>query len=218
MFSDGRVCLYAACRPFSLPHPLPLLLRSVGVACGQQVVVKSCWCNFRSDSHVAADEGTFASRTGTAGCISREKSFSGCPLEWEWQDSPGEQTAYCGNFSFLREGIGMPRPRPYLAGGLTPQRRRVITEPVNSAGVEVRGGDAAARPFLPPVCLVYASLADSRRPGHHYRRPLPPTSLGANLPPTEPRPVAPVKEPAPARSGAWPQYQCVVVSLEFTIK
>lgn len=98
---------------------------------------------------------------------------------------PMRAAAYCGNFSFLRESIGMPRPRLYLAGGLTARRRRVITGPVNSAAVEVRGGGAAARPFLSPACLVYASLADPRRPGHHYRRPLPPTALGANLPPTD---------------------------------
>lgn len=172
-------------------------------------VVTPTWQRTRGPSHP---------RLERPGCISREKSFSGCPLEWEWQDSPGERTAYCGNFSFLCESIGMPRPRPYLAGGLTPQRRRVITGPVNSAGVEVRCGGAAAQPFLPPVCLVYASLADPRRPGHHYRRPLPPTSPEANLPPADSRPAAPVKEPKPARSGARPQYQCVVLSLEFTIK
>lgn len=153
-----------------------------------------------------------------AGCTSREKSFSGCPLEWEWQDSPGEQTSYCGNFSFLRESIGMPRPRPHLGGGLTPQDRWVITGSVNSVSVEARGGGAATQPFLPPVHLVYASLTDPRRPGHHYRLPLAPTSLGANLPPADSRPSSPVKEPEPERSGARLQYQCVVVNLEFTIK
>ena len=213
------MCLYAACCPHLLssasvrPWMLDAAVR------GQEVVGK----NLRRVISVVTPawqptgQPTLPGLEG-AGCTSWEKSFSGCPLEWKWQDSPGEPTSYCGNFSFLRESIGMPRPRPHLACGLTPQDRRVITGPVNSVSVKVRVGGSATRSFLLPVHLVYASLADPRRPGHHYRRPLPPTSPRANLPPVDSRPTSPVKEPKPERSGARLQYQCVVVNLEFTIK
>lgn len=75
------------------------------------------------------------------------------------------------------------------------------------------------RPAIPSVHV--PSLRLPGRPSASGT-PLPtaaaPDLTEANLPPADSRPSAPVKEPKPARSGARPQYQCVVLSLEFTIK